>query len=162
MLAKKEDKTNAMRMLERAKIAYTPHTYETGDGAIDGVSVAKKCGENPAHVYKTLVTQGADGGFYVFVIPVAQELDLKAAARAAGVKNVSMLPQAKLLPTTGYIHGGCSPIGMKKLFPTVFDVSAEALETMYVSGGRVGTQVELNPQDLASAIKGTFAPISKK
>lgn len=160
-MAKKEEKTNAMRLLERAGICYTPHAYPVEDGAIDGISVAKKCGQDPARVFKTLVTQGADGGVYIFVVPVARELDLKAAARAAEVKSVSMLPQAKLLPLTGYIHGGCSPVGMKKLFPTIVEESALQQDTIYISGGRVGIQIELAAPALLKAVNGKTAAISK-
>ena len=159
-MAKKEAKTNVMRMLEQAKINYIAHTYSTADGAIDGVSVAEKCGENPDSVFKTLVTIGADNNNYVFVIPVARELDLKLAAKSAGVKNISMLPLAKLLPTTGYIHGGCSPIGMKKPFPTYFDETIMERETIFVSGGRVGTQVELSPEDILKVTKGKTASLT--
>lgn len=159
-MAKKEAKTNAMRMLETAGIAYIEHTYDTEDGAIDGVSVAKKCGENPDQVYKTLVTKADDGNHFVFVIPVAMKLDLKAAAKAAGVKNVAMIPQKDLLKTTGYIHGGCSPVGMKKQFKTVFDETVVLYDTIMVSGGRVGVQVEVNPEDLLSLTEGITADIA--
>lgn len=162
IMAKKEAKTNAMRMLETAGIAYTEHTYETDDGAIDGVSVAKKCGENPDQVYKTLVTKGDDGEHYVFVIPVAMKLDLKAAARAAGVKAVAMIPQKDLLKTTGYIHGGCSPVGMKKQFKTVFDETVILYDSIMVSGGRVGVQVEVNPSELIELIDGITADIARE
>ena len=141
-MAKKEAKTNAMRMLETAGISYIEHTYETDDGLIDGVSVAHKCGEDPDQVYKTLVTEGDDRNYYVFVIPVALKLDLKAAARAAGVKSVEMIPQKELLKVTGYIHGGCSPVGMKKQFKTVFDETVVLFDSIMVSGGRVGVQIE--------------------
>ena len=150
-MAKKEAKTNAMRMLETAGIAYTEHTYETDDGAIDGVSVAKKCGENPDQVYKTLVTKGDDGEHYVFVIPVAMKLDLKA-----------MIPQKDLLKTTGYIHGGCSPVGMKKQFKTVFDETVILYDSIMVSGGRVGVQVEVNPSELIELIQGITADIARE
>lgn len=159
-MAKKEAKTNAMRMLETAHIAYIEHTYDTEDGAIDGVSVARKCGENPDQVYKTLVTKSDDGNHYVFVIPVAMKLDLKAAAKAAGVKSVAMIPQKDLLKTTGYIHGGCSPVGMKKQFKTVFDETVVLYDSIMVSGGRVGVQVEVNPLALLEITEGVTADIA--
>ncbi len=155
----KEVKTNGMRMLETAKIPYTKHTYETDDGHIDGVSVAKKLGQNPKEVYKTLVTKGHSKEHFVFVIPVEAELDLKKAAKAVGEKNVEMIPVADLLKTTGYIRGGCSPVGMKKLFKTVIDVSAESLEKMYVSGGKIGLQVCLSPLDLKKITNANFEQI---
>ena len=157
----KEKKTNAMRMLENAGIPYTEHTYETDDGLIDGVSVAAKCGEDPEQVFKTLVTIGDDRNHYVFVIPVKEKLDLKACARAAGVKNVEMIPQKELLPTTGYIHGGCSPIGMKKLFPTFVDETAMLFDTILVSGGRVGVQVEVSPDRLLEVTNGKYAALTR-
>jgi Cys-tRNA(Pro)/Cys-tRNA(Cys) deacylase len=159
-MAKKETKTNAMRMLESAGISYTLHTYDVSDDLIDGVSVAKKCGEDPEQVFKTLVTVGNDKEHYVFIVPVAQKLDLKACAKAAGVKSVEMIPQKELLPLTGYIHGGCSPIGMKKPFKTVFDETMILFDTVLVSGGRVGTQVEVAPDDLLKITNGTTAPIA--
>lgn len=143
-----QPKTNAMRMLEKEKVAYTYHEYPHDDGAIDGLAVAGKLGQDPARVFKTLVTQGASRAFYVFVIPVAAELDLKKAARAVGEKSVAMLHVADLLKTTGYIRGGCSPVGMKKRFVTVVDASAENWPTIMVSAGRIGAQVELRPADL--------------
>lgn len=143
----KETKTNAMRLLDQKKILYIAHSYPQ-DGATDGVHVAAMLGQDPAQVFKTLVTRGASGGYYVFDIPVAENLDLKKAARAVGEKSIVMLPQKELLPLTGYIHGGCSPIGMKKLFPTVFHESVLTLSRVLVSGGRIGCQVECSPQDL--------------
>ena len=159
-MAKKETKTNAMRMLESAGINYTLHTYDVSDDLVDGVSVAKKCGEDPEQVFKTLVTVGNDKEHYVFVVPVAQKLDLKACAKAAGVKSVEMIPQKELLPLTGYIHGGCSPVGMKKPFTTIFDETMTLFDTILVSGGRVGTQVEVAPDDLLKITNGTTAPIA--
>lgn len=158
-MAKKEDKTNAMRMLDTAGIAYQVHTYPVEDGAIDAVSVAKKCGEDPEQVFKTLVTQGSDHNHYVFVVPAEEHLDLKACARAVGVKAVEMIPQKDLLKTTGYIHGGCSPIGMKKKFVTVYDETIVLFDTVLVSGGRVGLQVEVAPDDLLKITDGVTAPI---
>ena len=146
-MAKKEEKTNVMRTLDQKKIAYIPHAYDP-DGPIDGVSVARTLGQDPSCVFKTLVTRGASGGYYVFDIPAAENLDLKKAARAVGEKSVAMLHVADLLKTTGYIRGGCSPVGMKKRFVTVVDTSAENWPTIMVSAGRIGAQVELRPADL--------------
>lgn len=157
-----ETKTNVMRLLDQKKIPYTPHAYPYAGGAVDGATVAGLIGLPPERVYKTLVTRGAGGGYYVFVVPVLGELDLKAAARAAGEKSIEMIKQAQLLPLTGYVHGGCSPLGMKKQFPTVVDESALALETMAVSAGKVGFQVELSPADLCGLAGGRFAPVAKR
>ena len=157
----KEAKTNAMRLLERSKIAYTAHEYPHAPGeAVDGVTVARLTGRDPACVFKTLVTQGADRNYYVFVIPVAAELDLKKAAKAAGVKSVSMLHVADLLKVTGYVRGGCSPVGMKKQFKTVFDASCLTQPAILVSAGRIGTQIEAAPADLLAATRGTTAAIT--
>lgn len=154
-----DKKTNAMRILDSANIPYTIHQYETEDGLIDGVSVAQKCGENPENVFKTLVTVGNDKQHYVFVIPVKEKLNLKNAAKSVGVKSIQMLHQKDLFPLTGYIHGGCSPIGMKKKFPTVFDETILIIDHIYVSGGKVGLQVELNPEDLLYVTEGTTADL---
>jgi len=160
-MAKKEDKTNVMRTLERKKIPYTPHVYDHGGGEVpDGLSMARAMGEDPAAVFKTLVTKGASGGCYVFDIPVSASLDLKKAARAVGEKSVAMLPAKELLPLTGYVHGGCSPVGMKKRFPTVFHVSCLEQETICVSAGRVGAQVEARPADLIALTGGTTADVT--
>jgi Cys-tRNA(Pro)/Cys-tRNA(Cys) deacylase len=157
----KEAKTNAMRMLDSAGIPYTVHTYDASDGKIDGAAVARKCHEDPEQVFKTLVTEGNDRNFYVFVIPVEEELDLKACARAAGVKSVEMIHVKDLLKTTGYIRGGCSPIGMKKKFKTVFDETIVLFDTVLVSGGRIGTQVEVKPDDLLKITDGMTAAITR-
>ncbi|MBS1381840.1 MAG: Cys-tRNA(Pro) deacylase [Oscillospiraceae bacterium] len=154
-------KTNAQRMLEKEKIPYLAHTYETEDGHIDGVSVAHKMGIDPAVVFKTLVTRGASRGIYVFVVPVALELNLKAAARAVGEKSVEMIAVKEITPLTGYIRGGCSPIGMKKHYPTVVDESARLLERMIVSAGRIGDQIELAPGDLQKATGCSFAAVAE-
>ena len=156
-----EEKTNVMRLLDQKKVAYTPHWYAHPDGAVDGASVAAMLGKDPAAVCKTLVTQGASKKYYVFVIPVLKELDLKAAAKAVREKSIEMIKQAQLLPLTGYVHGGCSPVGMKKQFPTVLDQSVENLPTVTVSAGKIGFQVETNPADLAALVRGSFAPVSK-
>ena len=155
-----EAKTNAMRMLDRGKVPYTVHTYDHSDGRIDGVSVAAKVGIDPERVYKTLVTRGSSGGYFVFVIPVALELDLKKAARAVGEKTVAMIRVEEINKVTGYIRGGCSPVGMKKRYPTVFDSRALGLETIVVSGGRIGTQVELDPGALMAAVGAKTADLT--
>ena len=156
-----EEKTNVMRVLDQKKVPYTPHHYAHPDGAVDGASVAALIDKDPASVCKTLVTQGASKKYYVFVIPVPKELDLKAAARAVGEKSIEMIKQAQLLPLTGYVHGGCSPVGMKKQFPTVFDQSVEGLDTITVSAGKIGAQVEVAPAALAVLVRGRFAPVTK-
>ncbi len=156
-----EEKTNVMRVLDQKKVPYTPHHYAHPDGAVDGASVAALIDKDPASVCKTLVTQGASKKYYVFVIPVLKELDLKAAARAVGEKSIEMIKQAQLLPLTGYVHGGCSPVGMKKQFPTVFDQSVEGLDTITVSAGKIGAQVEVAPAALAVLVRGRFAPVTK-
>ena len=158
MAKDKTEKTNVMRLLEQKKLPYTPHDY-LASGAVSGVEVAAALGEPPEQVFKTLVTTGASGGHYVFVIPVAEELDLKKAAKAVGEKSIVMLPQKELLPLTGYIHGGCSPIGMKKQFPTVIQEDAKELEYMHVSGGKLGMQIRLAPQDLQKVAKAEFADV---
>ena len=156
----KEAKTNAMRILERAKVAYTAHEYPHEESvAVDGIHVAQSLGEDPACVYKTLVTQGSSKNYFVFVIPVAAELDLKAAARSVGEKSVAMIHVADINKVTGYVRGGCSPLGMKKLFPTFIHNSAENFDKIYVSGGRIGTTICLNPQELAEVTRAQFADI---
>ncbi len=158
MAKHKEEKTNVMRTLEQKKIAYTAHAYDP-DGPIDGVSVAQTLGQAPERVFKTLVTRGASGGYYVFDIPVAESLDLKKAAKAVGEKSVAMLPQKELLGLTGYVHGGCSPVGMKKQFPTVFHETAVLYDTICVSAGRIGAQVECRPGDLIGLLRADTADI---
>ena len=158
MAKHKEEKTNVMRLLEQHEIPYIPHSYPA-DGPVDGVSVAKALGQDAERVFKTLVCQGASGGHYVFDIPVAESLDLRKAAKAVGEKSVSMLPQKELLPLTGYVHGGCSPVGMKKQFPTVFHESAESLEQVAVSAGKIGYQVICRPGDLMKLIGAATADI---
>ena len=153
-------KTNAMRMLEKEKISYEVYYYDAGDGKIDGISAAKKIGKDITRVYKTLVTRGNSGEFYVFVIPVAKELDLKKAAKAVGEKSVEMLHVNEINKITGYIRGGCSPVGMKKLFATVFSQDAQELEKIIVSGGKIGCQIELAPNDLLTAVQGRYAQIT--
>ena len=153
------EKTNVMRLLDQKKVPYTPHTYPHGDDAVDGVTVAQMTGMDPAKVFKTLVARGASKTPYVFVIPVACELDLKKAAKAVGEKSIEMLHQKELLPLTGYVHGGCSPVGMKKLFPTVFHSSLENLPTVIVSAGKIGYQVEVKPADLMGLVRAETADI---
>ena len=143
----KQDKTNCMRVLESKKIPYVPHSYEA-DPTLSGEDIARLLGENPSQVFKTLVTEGRPRQYYVFVVPVDRELNLKKAAAAAGEKSVRMIPQKDLLPLTGYFHGGCSPIGMKKRFPSFIHESALSLPRIFVSAGRVGFQAELDPGDL--------------
>ena len=153
-------KTNAMRMLDRAKISYTALEYPHQEGqAVDGVTVAQMLGQNPDQVFKTLVTQGASHNYYVFVVPVAASLDLKKAARAVGEKSVAMLHVADINKVTGYIRGGCSPVGMKKQFVTVFHESMLEQSQVMVSGGRIGLQIQLAPADLIVAVKGKTADI---
>lgn len=147
----KDTKTNAMRKLDSMKISYKEHYYTDTD-AVNGMEIAQVLGEKPARVFKTLVTVGKTGAHYVFLIPVDRELDLKKAAAIVGEKSVSMLRAKELLPLTGYIHGGCSPIGMKKFFPTTIHISALDFETIYFSGGRIGFQIEMTLMDLKKVI----------
>ena len=151
------DKTNAMRILEAHGEAYTPHYL--AEIPTDGVDAAEKLGAEKDRVFKTLVTEGSDLEHYVFVLPVQETLDLKKAARAAGVKSVSMLPQKKLFPLTGYVHGGCSPIGMKKAFKTVFDETAVLYETIYTSAGKLGVFLDTAPTAFERVTGAIFADI---
>ena len=144
-------KTNAVRELEAAGVPFEFHTFET-DGSLSGVEVATLLGEDPDHVFKTLVTVGNSGEHYVFMIPVAQELDLKKAARAVGEKSIAMIKSRELLPLTGYIHGGCSPLGMKKLFTTSIDETAILFDTIIFSAGRIGAQIETSLAGLQQVI----------
>lgn len=159
MAKNKEIKTNAMRILDRMKIPYVHHTYECEE-FIDGMQIVEKLGLDPARVYKTLVTEGASGEYFVFVIPVAGELDLKKAARVVGQKSLAMIHVKDINRITGYIRGGCTAVGMKKQYVTVIDETAEGLPEMVVSGGRIGSQIELRPQDLARAAQARFAPVT--
>ncbi len=154
-------KTNAMRILDAKKVHYEMLTYENKDGKIDGVSVAEKIGRNPKEVFKTLVAQGSSKNVFVFVIPVTEELDLKKAAKAAGEKNIEMLPVKDIQKWTGYIRGGCSPIGMKKEYKTFIDESSKSLESIIVSGGKIGVQMVLDPVQLTEVTKADIAPIIK-
>ena len=155
---KNNDKTNVMRVLEGKKIPYTAYSYEP-DPSRSGAEIAAMLGIDASRVFKTLVTQGKSGRYYVFVIPVEGELDLKKAAKAAGEKSIAMIKQKELLPLTGYVHGGCSPIGMKKQFPSFIHETAEQHEKILVSAGKVGFQVELSPQELAEAAGLTAADL---
>ena len=160
-MSKKDEKTNVMRILEQKNIPYTPHAYpHDGDAAPDGLAVARSLGQDPETVFKTLVARGASNALYVFDIPVGDSLDLKKAAKAVGEKSVAMLRQKELLPLTGYVHGGCSPIGMKKQFPTVFHETALDQETIFVSAGKIGFQVELSPADLMQLVRGRAADVT--
>lgn len=158
-MPKQPEKTNVMRVLDQHKIPYTAHTYDPNAG-LDGMSVAGQLGQDPAAVFKTLVARGASGSYYVFDIPVAETLDLKKAAKAVGEKSVAMLPQKELLPLTGYVHGGCSPVGMKKQFPTVFDETTELFDTICVSAGKIGFQVEVKPADLIELMGAETADLT--
>ena len=155
-----EIKTNVMRVLEKEHIAHAVHFYDA-DGNFDGVSVAHKVGRDPEVVFKTLVTSGKSRNHFVFVIPVAEELDLKKAAAAAGEKSVEMLAVKELLPTTGYIRGGCSPIGMKKKYPTFVDETAMLFDAVAVSAGQRGVQVMLNPDDLLKAAQAKYESLTR-
>ncbi len=157
-MGKKEIKTNAMRILDSQKIPYEYETY-TCDEFTDGIQVADMLGYEHRLVYKTLVTAGKSGGYYVFVIPVEAEIDFKKAAKAVGEKSLSMLPLRELTKVTGYVRGGCTSIGMKKQYPTVVQEDAKALCAMYVSGGKLGMQIKLAPEDLKKAAKAEFADI---
>ncbi len=152
------EKTNAMRKLSSLKIDYKEHYY-VDTGAVAGVDIARVLNEDPDRVFKTLVTVGKSGTHYVFMVPVAEELDLKKAAAAVLEKSVEMIKSKELLPLTGYIHGGCSPIGMKKFFRTTIHKSAKDFDTIFFSGGRIGFQIELSPEKLASVIKFEYADI---
>lgn len=156
------EKTNVMRTLEQKKIPYTAHYYPHEEGvAVDGATVAQLLGQDPACVFKTLVAVGASKRNYVFVIPVLCELDRKKAAKAVGEKSIELIPVKELLPLTGYIRGGCSPVGMKKAFPTVFDVAAQEKASICVSAGKIGTQVECSPVALATLVRGKFAAVTE-
>ncbi len=157
----KEEKTNVMRILEQKGIPYTGHTYEHEEGvAVDGVTVAQSLGQDPEQVFKTLVARGASKDIYVFVIPVAESLDLKKAARAVGEKSVEMVMVKEINGLTGYVRGGCSPVGMKKHYLTTFHETAEIVDTITVSAGKIGWQVELAPADLIDLVDGQLADIT--
>lgn len=155
----KDDRTNVMRLLEAAKIAYTDHQYDPD--TTDGEQVAKLVGKRVEETFKTLVTQAASKKNYVFVIPVHLELDLKAAARAVNEKSIEMIPQKQLMPLTGYVHGGCSPVGLKRNFPVVFDESCLNLPAMTLSAGKRGRQITVAPSDLISYLGADLAPLTR-
>ena len=157
-----DQKTNVMRMLEQKKIRYTPHEYPHGDTAVDGATVAGLIGKPPENVFKTLVARGASKSIYVFVIPVLRELDLKRAAKAVGEKSMEMVHVSEINALTGYVRGGCSPVGMKKQYRTVLDRSALERETIVVSAGKIGSQVELSPDDLMALVRAAAADITKE
>lgn len=159
-MAKKEDKTNVMRVLDQKKIEYKEYRYEATE-ALSGDEVAKSLGQDPAHVFKTLVTSNGKNKYYVFMVPVSKELNLKKAAKAVGEKSIEMIKSKELLPLTGYVHGGCSPIGMKKLFTTTVDASAKNFETIIFSGGKIGYQVELSPENLEKIVPINYYEIAE-
>ena len=161
MAKQKEEKTNVMRILEQRGIAYTAHAYEHEEGvAVDGVTVARSLGQDPECVFKTLVARGASKNIYVFVIPVADSLDLKKAARAVGEKSIEMVQVKEINGLTGYVRGGCSPVGMKKEYTTTFHETAEIVDTIMVSAGKIGYQVELAPAELIGLVGGQLADIT--
>ena len=161
MAKDKKLKTNAMRILDSKKVSYEMLSYESEDGKIDGISVAHKIGVDEENVFKTLVAQGTSKELYVFVIPVAEELDLKSAAKIAGEKKVEMIPVKDILKHTGYIRGGCSPIGLKRDYRTFIHESAKDLDFMIVSAGKIGHQIKLNPNDLVEVVSGKFENLIK-
>lgn len=156
-----DTKTNVMRLLEAAGLPYRSYRYDAPGGAVSGVEVARQLCQDPAHVFKTLVTLGASRKNYVFVIPVAEELNLKKAAQAVNEKKIEMLKSKDLLPLTGYVHGGCSPIGMKKPFPTVVDETVVLFDTMIFSAGKIGAQVEVSPEDLQKIVPYQTADLTE-
>ncbi len=155
----REEKTNAIRLLEQKKLPFQIHDY-TQSGALSGLEVADYFKENPDRVFKTLVTVGKSGNHYVFLVPVSRELDLKKAAKAVGEKSIDMIKAKELLPLTGYIHGGCSPVGMKKFFTTVIDASADSFPEIFFSGGKIGLQIEMSLQELKKVIPFQLSDIS--
>lgn len=163
MARKKDEKTNVMRILDQKKLAYIPHFYEESEGPEGtrdyGVHVAQALGQDPRRAFKTLVARGASGGYYVFDIPAPDSLDLKKAAKAAGEKSVDLLPVKDITAVTGYIRGGCSPVGMKKAYPTIFHRTALDFETIYVSAGKIGAQVEVEPQALLALLRAGMADV---
>lgn len=160
MIPLAEQKTNVMRTLTQKKISYTAYEYPHGDAPVDGVTVARMTGLDPAMVFKTLVCRGASKAIYVFCIPVASELDLKKAARAVGEKSVAMIHVSEITALTGYVRGGCSPVGMKKQYRTTFHASIDELDTVVVSAGKIGYQVALAPGELIGLVRGGIADIT--
>ena len=157
-----EFKTNVMRLLDKEKVPYIPHEYPHGKEAVDGLTVAAMLGQDPARVFKTLVTRGESGSYFVFVVPVKCELDLKKCAKCVGEKRVEMIHVKDIMGVTGYVRGGCSPLGMKKAFVTTFHITAESLPSVMVSAGRIGYQVELAPGDLVRLSRGQYADIVRQ
>ena len=161
MAKQKEEKTNVMRILDQKGIPYSAHTYEHEEGvAVDGVTVARSLGQDPECVFKTLVARGASKSIYVFAIPVADSLDLKKASKAVGEKSIEMVAVKEINSLTGYVRGGCSPVGMKKEYPTVFHETAEIIDTIMVSAGKIGYQVELAPDALIALVGGATADVT--
>ena len=154
-------KTNVMRILEKEKIEYISHEYPHGKEAVDGVTVANLLGQNPDYVFKTLVTKGTGRDYYVFVVPVANELDLKKCAKSVGEKSVEMRAVKDITKVTGYVRGGCSPVGMKKQFKTVFHITAQDIPRIIVSAGKIGYQIDLKPKKLINLTNATCADIVK-
>lgn len=155
----KEQKTNVMRLLEQRRIKYIAHEYPHGDEAVDGLTVARICGQNPDQVFKTLVARGASKTVYVFVVPVTGELDLKKAAKASGEKSIAMIHVSEINALTGYVRGGCSTVGMKKQYRTFYNISAADKPTIMVSAGKIGYQVELSPDELVRLTRGSYAEL---
>lgn len=156
-----EKKTNVMRILDKEKIPYTTHEYPHGKEAVDGITVASLMGQNPDYVFKTLVTKGAGRDYYVFVVPVDKELDLKKCAASVGEKSVEMIPVKDITNVTGYVRGGCSPIGMKKQYKTTFHITAKQIPQIIVSAGKIGQQIDLDPKHLIGITNGNCADITK-
>lgn len=156
-----ELKTNVMRILEKEKIPYVSHEYPHGKDAVDGVTVADLLGQNPEYVFKTLVTKGTGRDYYVFVVPVAEELDLKKCAKAVGEKSVEMIPVKDINKITGYVRGGCSPVGMKKHYKTTYHITAQSIPNIIVSAGKIGFQIDLKPSDLIKLTDGCCFDIIK-
>ena len=154
-------KNNVERLLDAAGIAYLAREYPVDDGLIDGMSIARKIGEDPEQVFKTLVTEAPGHEYFVFIVPVCGELNLKKAARACARKSIAMIPSKQLLPLTGYVHGGCSPVGMKKKFPTFIDETAVLYDHICVSGGRIGLNLAVAPEALAGLVDAEFADIAE-
>ena len=163
MAKKKDEKTNVMRILDQKKVPYTPHFYEEEEGPEGtrdyGVHVAQVLGQDPKRAFKTLVAKGASGTYHVFDIPTTDSLDLKKAAKAAGEKSIDLLPVKDITAVTGYVRGGCSPVGMKKQYPTIFHQTALEFETIYVSAGKIGAQVEVEPRALLDLLREETADI---
>jgi Cys-tRNA(Pro)/Cys-tRNA(Cys) deacylase len=160
-MAKAPAKTNALRLAESGNLAYEAFEYDISDGLIDAKSIADKLGRSEDEVFKTLVAEAPGHEHFVFIVPAAGELDLKKAAKAAERKSIELIPLKELLPLTGYVHGGCSPLGMKKLFPTFLDETAMLFDRIWVSGGRVGLNIAVAPPELLHLINGEFADIAK-